>query len=52
VTFDQDQHGRITLLERPALERLYCECYAVVKKETDRLRPLHGKAPKNDGCGS
>lgn len=29
--------GRITVLDRPALERLSCECYAVVKKETDRL---------------
>jgi len=23
--------------DRPPLERLCCECYAVVKKETDRL---------------
>jgi CRP-like cAMP-binding protein len=30
--------GRITVLDRPKLERLSCECYAVVKKETDRLR--------------
>lgn len=29
--------GHITVLDRPALERLSCECYAVVKKETDRL---------------
>ena len=29
--------GRITVLDRPQLERLSCECYAVVKKETDRL---------------
>jgi CRP-like cAMP-binding protein len=29
--------GHITVLDRPALERLACECYAVVKKETDRL---------------
>ena len=29
--------GRITVLDRPMLERLSCECYAVVKKETDRL---------------
>jgi CRP-like cAMP-binding protein len=32
------QRGRITVLDRPKLERLSCECYAVVKKETDRLR--------------
>jgi len=31
--------GRITVLDRPALESLSCECYAVVKKETDRLLP-------------
>jgi len=29
--------GRITVLDRPKLERLCCECYAVVKKESDRL---------------
>lgn len=29
--------GQITVLDRPLLERLSCECYAVVKKETDRL---------------
>jgi CRP-like cAMP-binding protein len=32
--------GRITVLDRPGLERLCCECYAVVKKETDRLQQL------------
>jgi CRP-like cAMP-binding protein len=32
--------GRITVLDRPHLERLCCECYAVVKKETDRLQHL------------
>jgi CRP-like cAMP-binding protein len=34
------QRGHIKVLDRPALERLSCECYAVVKKETDRLLPL------------
>lgn len=29
--------GKITVLNRPLLEKLCCECYAVVKKETDRL---------------
>ena len=29
--------GHITVLDRPRLEQLSCECYAVVKKETDRL---------------
>lgn len=31
--------GQITVIDRPALEALCCECYAVVKKETDRLLP-------------
>ena len=31
--------GRITVLNRPKLEELCCECYAVVKKESDRLLP-------------
>jgi CRP-like cAMP-binding protein len=31
--------GRITVLDRPKLETLSCECYTVVKKETDRLLP-------------
>lgn len=31
--------GHITVLDRPQLEQLSCECYAVVKKETDRLLP-------------
>jgi CRP-like cAMP-binding protein len=33
------QRGHITVLERPKLQALCCECYAVVKKETDRLLP-------------
>ena len=33
--------GRITVLDRPKLEELCCECYAVVKKESDRLLPRH-----------
>ncbi|MEQ8660388.1 MAG: Crp/Fnr family transcriptional regulator [Gammaproteobacteria bacterium] len=32
------RRGRITVFDRPALERLSCECYAVVKRESDRLR--------------
>src|ERR1700689_2090675 len=31
--------GRIPILDRPKLEQLCCECYAVVRKETDRLLP-------------
>ena len=36
--------GHITVLNRPLLEQLSCECYGVVKKETDRVlraSPLH-----------
>jgi CRP-like cAMP-binding protein len=38
--------GHITVLDRPKLEKLCCECYAVVKKESDRL--LHYLLPKKD----
>ena len=31
--------GRIKVIDRRRLERLACECYAVVKKEYDRLLP-------------
>lgn len=31
--------GQITVLDRPKLEELSCECYAVVKKECERLQP-------------
>ncbi len=31
--------GHISVLDRPALERRCCECYAVVKKEYDRPLP-------------
>jgi CRP-like cAMP-binding protein len=33
--------GKITVLDRPRLEALSCECYAVVKAETDRLLGPH-----------
>jgi CRP-like cAMP-binding protein len=32
--------GRITVIDRPGLEKLSCECYAVVKKEYNRLLPV------------
>jgi len=35
----QYARGHITILDRPGLERRTCECYAVVKKEYDRLLP-------------
>jgi CRP-like cAMP-binding protein len=31
------RRGRITVLDRPKLELRVCECYAVVKRESDRL---------------
>jgi CRP-like cAMP-binding protein len=33
--------GRLTVLDRHKLERRCCECYAAVKKETDRLARLN-----------
>lgn len=40
--------GHITVLDRPHLEELSCECYAVVKKETDRLLPRHPHSTSPD----
>jgi CRP-like cAMP-binding protein len=39
----QYSRGKITVLNRPQLEARVCECYAVVKRETDRL--LSGRSP-------
>jgi Mn-dependent DtxR family transcriptional regulator len=33
------QRGHITVIDRAGLEVRSCECYAVVKKEYDRLLP-------------
>jgi CRP-like cAMP-binding protein len=38
--------GQITVLDRPKLEKLCCECYAVVKKESDRLLPRPDPKPR------
>ena len=40
--------GRIKVLDRAKLEKRVCECYAVVKKEFDRLLPykIHGLTNK------
>src|SRR5580700_4778564 len=35
----QYARGQITVLDRAKLESLSCECYGVVKRETDRLLP-------------
>lgn len=37
------RRGHITVLDRAKLEHLSCECYSVVKEETDRLLPQVGK---------
>src|SRR6202521_3172138 len=36
----QYARGHITVLDRAGLEKRSCECYAVVKKEYDRLLPV------------
>jgi CRP-like cAMP-binding protein len=41
------RRGHITVLDRHKLEFLCCECYAVVKKETDRLFPSFKPKPAN-----
>ena len=47
------RRGKITVLDRPLVERLSCECYAVVKAESDRLLPfiaqdLQPPSPEDD----
>ena len=37
------QRGKITVINRSKLEQLSCECYAVVKEETDRLAAYANK---------
>ena len=34
------RRGNIKVLDRPKLEHMSCECYEVVRRETDRLLPL------------
>jgi len=38
-------HGHIAILDRAGLEKRVCECYAVVKREFDRLLPPNGPCP-------
>ena len=33
--------GRITILDKPALEQRVCECYGVIRQEYERLLPVH-----------
>jgi CRP-like cAMP-binding protein len=37
----QYSRGHITVLDRPKLEKRVCECYAVVRKEMERLLPYN-----------
>lgn len=39
------KRGHIKVLDRARLEELSCECYEVVKKETDRLLPYTPQSP-------
>jgi len=41
------RRGKISVLDRAGLEKRSCECYAVVKKEYDRLLP-HVAAPARE----
>lgn len=43
----QYRSGHITVIERSGLEDRVCECYAVVKKEFERLLPATKRAPKS-----
>jgi CRP-like cAMP-binding protein len=43
--------GKITVLDRPKLETLCCECYAVVRKESDRLLPPRHPARVSTALG-
>jgi CRP-like cAMP-binding protein len=40
-------HGQITVFDRPRLEQLSCECYSVMKNETDRLLAQSDRQPVN-----
>jgi CRP-like cAMP-binding protein len=43
------RRGKITVVDRPKLERRVCECYRVVKNEFDRLLPY--KLPSDHASG-
>ena len=42
----QYRRGRIRVLDRPKLEQRVCECYAVVKRESDRLLSSGAATPE------
>jgi CRP-like cAMP-binding protein len=37
------KHGRITMLDRPRLEGMCCECYSIIAREYDRLIDLRDR---------
>lgn len=39
------KRGRMQVLERTGLEKVVCECFAVVKKEYGRMLPWNAKSP-------
>jgi Mn-dependent DtxR family transcriptional regulator len=43
--------GRITVLDRPGLERGACECYVVVKREFERLLSDIGSGDRTGALG-
>ncbi|MDQ3027589.1 MAG: Crp/Fnr family transcriptional regulator [Pseudomonadota bacterium] len=49
------RRGHIKVLDRPRLEEMSCECYEVVRRESDRLLPYHsalGAPPPKSGRGA
>jgi CRP-like cAMP-binding protein len=44
--------GRIAVLDRARLEQLSCECYAVVKRESDRLQAMIARDSSFRAAGS
>jgi CRP-like cAMP-binding protein len=44
--------GHITVLDRPKLEKLVCECYGMVTKETNRLLPYLPAAAQHPSCAA
>ena len=44
------RRGHITVPDRARLEAHACECYAVIRKETDRLQPPYGAGGSRRTC--
>ena len=45
------RRGTIVVLDRAGVEARACECYGVVRREYDRLRPSVTRAPRGASCG-